>query len=274
MPRRIDTTFKRLKEEGKAGFIAYICAGDPDIATSFEIVQALEAAGADLVELGIPFSDPLADGIVNQMAAQRALEAGTHTADVLELIKKIRQTSEIPIVLFTYLNPVYAFGFREFHEAAARAGADGVLILDLPPDEARHNPELLNASPGEPGRDGLEEIHLIAPTTPPERIEAIVKQSEGFIYYVSREGVTGARSELSGGIREQVERIKAATSLPVAVGFGISTPSQARTVASLADGVVVGSAIVKIIEKNGAAADLTRKIHDFVKPLVDAVKAV
>ena len=272
MSGRIDATFKRLREEGKSGFIAYVCAGDPDINATLGIVEALERAGADLVELGIPFSDPLADGIVNQMAAQRALEAGTQMRDVLELIRKVREKSEIPIVLFTYLNPVYTFGFREFHEAAATAGADGVLLLDLPPDEAAENSELNFAEESPAHR--LEEIHLIAPTTPPARIEAIAGRSEGFIYYVSREGVTGARSELSGGIKEQVSRIKAATTLPVAVGFGISTPEQAKTVAGLADGVVVGSAIVKIIEKNGAAKDLAGKVHDFVKPLVDAVKAV
>lgn len=267
MSGRIDTTFKKLASESRAAFIAYICAGDPDIHASLEIVKALEKAGADLIELGIPFSDPLADGIVNQMAAQRALEAGTRVADVLDLVGKIRENSEIPLVFFTYLNPVYAYGFEQFHADAAAAGVDGILILDLPPDEIGCNEEILETT-------ALESIHLIAPTTPPDRIAAIVNRSEGFIYYVSREGVTGAQAELSSGIEEQVRLIKSSTALPVAVGFGISTPGQAAAVARHADGVVVGSAIVTIIAENGSSPDLPAKVHDFVKPLVDAVKGV
>ncbi len=267
MSGRIDTTFKKLASESRAAFIAYICAGDPDIHASLEIVKALEKAGADLIELGIPFSDPLADGIVNQRAAQRALEAGTRVADVLDLVGKIRENSEIPLVFFTYLNPVYAYGFEQFHADAAAAGVDGILILDLPPDEIGCNEEILETT-------ALESIHLIAPTTPPDRIAAIVNRSEGFIYYVSREGVTGAQAELSSGIEEQVRLIKSSTALPVAVGFGISTPGQAAAVARHADGVVVGSAIVTIIAENGSSPDLPAKVHDFVKPLVDAVKGV
>ncbi len=267
MAGRIDTTFAKLKEQNKSCFIAYVCAGDPDITTCGSIVEALIEAGADIVELGIPFSDPLADGVVNQMAAQRALEAGTHTTDVLELIRTIRKRSEIPIVLFTYLNPVYTYGFKEFHADAARAGADGVLLLDLPPDEALQNQELLDTT-------GLESIHLIAPTTPPGRVREIASEGEGFIYYVSREGVTGAREDLPAGIREHVEAIQAVSQVPVAVGFGITTPEQAATVAGIADGVVVGSAIVKMVEQNAGASDLPQKIRDFVKPLVDAVKSV
>ncbi len=267
MAGRIDNTFKNLASEGRSAFVAYICAGDPSIDATLEIVKALEKAGADLIELGIPFSDPLADGVVNQMAAQRALEAGAQVSDVLSLVKRIREISEIPLVSFTYLNPVYTYGFQQFHEDAAAAGVDGILILDLPPDELGSNEEILE-------KTDLESIHLIAPTTPAERIAEITSRSEGFIYYVSREGVTGAQTELSSGIEEQVRLIKSSTEIPVAVGFGISTPEQAAAVARHADGVVVGSAIVNIIAENGSSPDLPTKVHDFVKPLVDAVKEV
>ena len=264
---RIDQRFKEFRAAGKKGFVAYIAAGDPTLEKTRDIVLELEKCGADIIELGVPFSDPLADGIVNQMAADRALRAGTTTLKVLELIKDIRKTSQVPIVLFTYLNPVYTYGFEKFHEDASAAGADGVLVLDLPPDEAALNVELIEGA-------GLRHIRLIAPTTPPERIKLIAQRAQGFIYYVSREGVTGAQSTLATGIGEQVQLIQAASPTPVAVGFGISSPDQARTVATMADAVVVGSAIVKLIEKHGNAPDLASKLRDFVKPLVDAVKSV
>ncbi len=264
---RIDQRFADLRAAGKKGFVAYICAGDPDLARTRDIVLALEQCGADVIELGLPFSDPLADGIVNQMAADRALRAGTTTAKVIAFIKELRRETQVPLVLFTYLNPVYTYGFEAFHRDAAEAGADGVLVLDLPPDEARQNAELT-------GGEALKRIRLIAPTTPQERIGVITSQAEGFIYYVSREGVTGAQSTLSKGIAEQVSLIKATTRTPVAVGFGISTPGQAGAVAGMADAVVVGSAIVKLIEQHGSSKDLTERVSAFVKPLVDAVKAV
>ena len=264
---RIDQRFQELRAAGKKGFVAYIAAGDPTLEKTREIVLELEQCGADVIELGVPFSDPLADGIVNQMAADRALRAGTTTHKVLDLIRDIRRTSQVPIVLFTYLNPVYTYGFEKFHEDAAAAGADGVLVLDLPPDEAVLNVELIEGA-------GLRHIRLIAPTTPPERIKLIAQRAQGFIYYVSREGVTGAQSTLATGIGEQVALIQSASPTPVAVGFGISTPEQARTVATMADAVVVGSAIVKLIEQHGNKPDLAATLRDFVKPLVDAVKSV
>jgi tryptophan synthase alpha chain len=267
MANRIDATFARLRSDRQAGFVAYVCAGDPSLDRSLEVVSALDRAGVDLVELGVPFSDPLADGIVNQMAAQRALDSGTTTQGVLELIRKIRERSEIPIVLFTYLNPVYAFGFERFHREAQAAGADGILLLDLPPDEAEQNGELTNAG-------GLKQIRLIAPTTPPERMRTIARGAEGFIYYVSREGVTGAQQTLSDNIASQVAIIKEATTTPVCVGFGISTPEQAAAVAKVADGVVVGSAIVREIEAAGASAEMPERVGALVKRLVSAVKGV
>jgi tryptophan synthase alpha chain len=267
MPNRIDTTFAKLQEDGNAAFIAYICAGDPSLEKTAAILQALDAAGVDIIELGIPFSDPLADGPVIQCAAQRALDAGSTTKDVLNLIADFRKNSEVPIVLFTYLNPVYTYGFDRFHHDAAKAGADGILVLDLPPHELKANQELAESAE-------LKHIRLIAPTTPPHRIPEITDTSQGFIYYVSREGVTGERASLSDGIQEQVAGIKQHTRLPVAVGFGISTPEQAATVARAADAVVVGSAIVKTISQHLDDPDLDRKVGNFVKPLVEATKSV
>ena len=265
---RIDQTFAALKQQGKTAFVAYISAGDPDIDRSLEVAHALVRAGADIIELGVPFSDPLADGIVNQMAAQRALEAGTTTAGVLDLIRRFRQAdNDTPIVLFTYLNPIYTYGFEQFHTDAAAAGADGILNLDLPPDEESANEELRSAV-------GLKHIRLIAPTTPDERIPTITGQGQGFIYYVCQEGVTGARTELASSIDTQVAKIQAASDVPVVVGFGISTPEQSATVAACSDGVVVGSAIVKVVAANGDSPDLANHVYDFVKPLVDATKSV
>jgi len=264
---RLDQRFADLRASGKKAFIAYICAGDPTLERTRDIVLTLEKCGADVIELGLPFSDPLADGIVNQLAADRALRAGATTVKILEFIKELRKETQIPLVLFTYLNPVYTYGFDAFHKEAAAVGVDGVLILDLPPDEAAQNAELT-------GSESLRRIRLIAPTTPPERIKLIGAQAEGFIYYVSREGVTGAQTSLAVGIGEQVKLIQASSETPVAVGFGISSPEQAREVATMADGVVVGSAIVKLVEQYGTAGDLEEKLSAFVKPLVDAVKSV
>lgn len=267
MSSRIDDTFARLRQSGSKAFVAYICAGDPDLDTTLEIVRTLEACGVDIIELGLPFSDPLADGIVNQMAAGRAIASGTTTAGVLELIRKIRGFSQIPLVLFTYLNPVYAYGFDRFHTDAAAAGADGILLLDLPPDEAPLNEELAAAG------SSLQRIRLIAPTTPPDRMQQIAASSDGFIYYISREGVTGAQTTLADNIASQVAAIKAGGSAtPVCVGFGISTPDQSRAVAASADGVVVGSAIVRVIAEHGQSAELHRHLGDFVAPLVRAAK--
>ncbi|MBP7951018.1 MAG: tryptophan synthase subunit alpha [Verrucomicrobiales bacterium] len=263
---RIDAAFANLRAAGKKAFIAYVCAGDPTLERTVEIVRTLEACGVDVIELGVPFSDPLADGVVNQMAAQRALDGGATVLGVIELIRRIRQHSQVPLVLFTYLNPVYAHGFEEFHRKAAEAGADGILLLDLPPDEQACNREL-------PRMAELQRIRLIAPTTPPERAKEIAALGEGFLYYISREGVTGEQQSLAANLEEQAAAIKAASPVPVCVGFGISTPQQAAAVARAADGVVVGSAIVRIIERHGQSADLSARLDAFVRPLVAAVKS-
>ena len=262
---RLDTTFEALRKEGQKAFVAYVAGGDPNFERSLEILCELAEAGVNVIELGLPFSDPLADGIVNQMAAARALKAGTSVRRCLDLIREFRKTHETPLVLFTYLNPVFTYGYEDFHRDAAEAGADGILLLDLPPDEAAHNKDLAEGN-------GLHHIQLIAPTTPEERVELLAKRSEGFIYALSRTGVTGAHGAPSEGIGEVVSRIKAHTETPVCVGFGINTPEQAAMVASVSDGIVVGSAIVKIVENNADDPKVAQKVGSFVKSLVEAIR--
>ena len=264
---RIDSLFARMKSKGTSAMIAYITGGDPNLGASARIALALERAGVDLLELGIPFSDPLADGATIQAASARALQAGASVAGIIELVRTIRRDSQIPIVLFAYLNPVYIYGYERFQTDTVAAGADGLLILDLPPGEAALNSELTTPS----GCSSLKTIRLIAPTTPIERLGLITGASEGFIYYVSREGVTGEQSSLSQDIASRVNAIRAITTVPVAVGFGISNPEQASTVASLSDAVVVGSAIVRKIGEYGDIPELPERIADFVRPIAEAV---
>jgi len=265
MSSRIDSTFERLQQEKKKAFIAYVCAGDPTMEQSLEVIKAIADAGADIIELGIPFSDPLADGIVNQMAADRALKAGASTAKVIDMIRDFRKTHETPIVLFTYLNPIYAYGFEKLQKDALEAGADGILLLDLPPDEALRNEELNNKS-------SLQQIRLIAPTTPPDRRKQLASSAEGFIYALSRTGVTGSHAAISESIGEQIAAIRPDATAPICVGFGINTPEQANDVASKADGIIVGSAIVRQIEKNQNSSELPEKIASFLKPLIISCK--
>lgn len=262
---RIQATFEKLREENRAAFVAYIGAGDPSLAATRELAWALEATGVDILELGIPFSDPMADGAVNQQAAERALRAGATVRGVFDTIAEIRSRSQIPIVLYNYMNPAYAYGFSRFMQDAKAAGADGVLLLDLPPEEQASNPEFAAV-------DALPLIRLIAPTTPEPRIAQVAAQAEGFIYYVSREGVTGERADLADNLGARVEKIRQVSSVPVVVGFGISSPDQAEAVARLADGVVVGSAIVKLIAGIGNAPDLPQRVAHAIAPLVQAVR--
>jgi tryptophan synthase alpha chain len=262
-PGRLDRCFAALRERGEKGFIAYIGAGDPSLARTVDLALALEQAGTDILELGVPFSDPLADGIVNQLAAQRALTAGATVRGVLDCVAEIRQRSEMPIVLYTYLNPIVQFGFDRFYSEATKAGVDGLLILDLPPDEDI-----------EERSDALPHIRLVAPTTPRKRLASICARGAGFIYYVSREGVTGAQTSVATSLAERVGELRTFTELPIAVGFGVSTPEQAAEVAQHADAVVVGSLIVNQIAEHGGASDLPERIRAFVEPLVRATKAV
>jgi tryptophan synthase alpha chain len=283
MPNRITACFARLRPEKRTGFIPYICAGDPSLEKTVDLVRLLENAGADLVELGIPFSDPLADGIVNQLAAQRALKAGATVSGVLDCVRHIRTKSEIPIVLYTYLNPVLQFGFAKFHREAETAGVDGLLILDLPPEEDASLAELdrLKRSSSmarsteqarqEIGGSNLFHIRLIAPTTPCERVEKIAADAKGFLYYVSREGVTGARETIASSLGEKIAQLRKLSDLPIAVGFGVSNADQAREVARHADAVVVGSAIVDLIAKYGSESELLEKVDAFARDLANAV---
>lgn len=265
MQNRIDQKFAELRAAGKKALVVYISAGDPNLAATKSLALALEKAGVDVLELGMPFSDPLADGVVNQMAAGRALAAGTTTRGVLDCIREIRKESQLPIVIYTYMNPIYSYGFEQFHRDAEAAGVDGLLILDLPPDEDAQNAELSQST-------SLKRIRLIAPTTPEARVAELTKNASGFIYYVSREGVTGERTDVADSLDERVAAIRKTTDLPIAVGFGIATPEQVRTVAASADAAVVGSAIVKRIGEWGSEPDLAARIEEFVRPLAAAAK--
>ncbi len=262
---RIVERFASLKHEGKKGFIVYIGAGDPNLKMTRELAIRFAQAGVDVLELGVPFSDPLADGLVNQLAAQRGLEAGATPPKVLETVAAIRRESQIPVVLYIYFNLIHRYGLEKFIQEAAKAGVDGLLVLDLPPEESAAYEDLMQ-------KTGLCNIYLVAPTTPDERIELIVKRAKGFVYYVSREGVTGMQTKVADTIADMLAKIRSHTSLPVAVGFGISTPEQAKQVAQAAEAVVVGSAVVNQIAQHGKAADLVDKVSTFVKALATAVK--
>lgn len=240
---RIAQAFARTRREKRAAFVAYLCAGDPDFDTSLAACRAVLEAGADVLELGVPFSDPLADGLTNQLAAQRALDGGMTATRVFELVRRLREKSQAPIIFYTYYNLVFSNGVENYVRAAKEAGVDGMLTLDLPPEEAD---EMLAAC----ARHDMKTVFIVAPTTPAGRLARIGAAATGFIYYVSREGVTGVRDQVAANIPEAVARIRQHTALPVAVGFGISTREQVRQVARAADGVVVGSALVNVIKDN------------------------
>ena len=263
---RIDQRFAQLRAAQQKGFVVYIGAGDPTLEATRQLALAFDQAGVDVLELGVPFSDPLADGLVNQLAAQRGLESGTTPAKLLETIAAIRRESQIPIVLYVYFNILHKRGLKQFIADCAQAGVDGLLVLDLPPEESDNYEALMQAA-------GLCNIYLVAPTTPEDRIALIVKRASGFIYYVSREGVTGMQAKVSDTIAERTRQIRAHTALPIAVGFGISNPEQARSVAQHAEAIVVGSAVVNQIAEHGHSADLVPVVSAFVRSLVRAVRS-
>lgn len=241
-------TLETARSTGKSAFIPFIMAGDPDMATSAEIILQLQAAGADMLELGIPFSDPVADGVTVQKAADRALQNGATLQGVLDMLKNLRGKGlSIPVCLFSYLNPIYHMGYEKFVAAAKDAGAQGALIVDLPPEEAEDYLHTAQAA-------AFETVFLCSPTTTPARLAAIDAASSGFVYYVSREGVTGAQSDLAASLADKLDKLRAGLQNPVAVGFGISTPQHVATLRGKADGIVVGSALVKIVEENGKTA--------------------
>jgi tryptophan synthase alpha chain len=261
--RRIESTFKKLKNKGRAALIPFIVAGDPDLETTEALVLKMTESGADLIELGIPFSDPLADGPTLQAASQRALQKGIRLRDLFRLTEELQRKSA-PLVLMTYFNPVLRFGLRDFAESCKRNGVEGVIIPDLPPEEAMPWVQEARAC-------DLDTIFLVAPTTTSERTRLISGRSRGFIYYVSVTGVTGAREDLPDELESAVRRIKEYGEKPVAVGFGVSTPAQAKRIASVADGVIVGSAIIKIIEENIKDPKMISRVGDFVGSLANAL---
>lgn len=264
---RIVAKFAQLKSAGKKGLVTYIGAGDPDLTATRELTLAFDRAGVDVVELGVPFSDPLADGLVNQLAAQRGLESGATPPRVLETVAAIRRESQVPIVLYIYFNLIHRVGLEKFIAAAAQAGVDGLLVLDLPPEESDNYEALMQKA-------GLCHIYLVAPTTPEDRMELIVKRGSGFIYYISREGVTGMQSQVASNLASQVAKLRAHTDLPIAIGFGISNPDQAKLVAKEGDACVVGSAIVNQIAAHGRSAELVAEVGGFVQSLAEAVKTL
>ncbi len=264
---RITERFAQLKQNSQKGFVVYIGAGDPDLKSTHDLALAFDKVGVDVLELGVPFSDPLADGLVNQLAAQRGLASGTTPTKVLETVAAIRQQSQIPIVFYIYFNLLHRHGVKKFIQDCAKSGVDGLLVLDLPPEESENYEAMMAEA-------GLCNIYLVAPTTPDDRIELIVKRGTGFIYYVSRIGVTGMQAKISDTISEMTGKIRAHTDLPIAVGFGISNPEQAKTVANFGEAIVVGSAIVNQIAEHGKSPELVARTTEFVKSLVDSVKSI
>lgn len=240
---RIADAFSRAKAEERTLFVSYLCAGDPDPQTSFEACRTLIDNGVGLIELGVPFSDPLADGKTNQHAAERALAAGVTQEKVFELVRRIREISEVPIVFYTYYNLVFAYGEEKYVELAKAAGVDGMLVLDLPPEEAGSWMKTCAAA-------DMKTVFIVAPTTPPERVEKIAQAATGFLYYVSQLGVTGVRDSLAADMGDKVREIRRHTDLPVVVGFGISKPEHVKAVGEVADGAVVGSALVNCLAAN------------------------
>ncbi len=261
---RIVEKFAALKQAGRKGLVVYIGAGDPHLDATLQLALAFDRAGVSVLELGVPFSDPLADGLVNQLAAQRGLESGTTPPKLLATVAALRQKSQIPVVLYIYFNLIHKIGVEKFIRDAAAAGVDGLLVLDLPPEESENYEALMRAA-------GLCNIYLIAPTTPEARMELIAKRASGFIYYVSREGVTGMQAKVADTIAAMTAKIRAHTPLPIAIGFGVSSPEQARLVASHGEAVVVGSAIVNQIAEHGKSSDLVPRVAGFVKSLATAI---
>jgi tryptophan synthase alpha chain len=262
---RINRTFDRLRKSGQTALIPFIMAGDPDLETTEAFVFKMAKSGADIIEIGFPFSDPIADGPTIQSASQRALQNGISLKEIFPLTERLKKLS-IPLVLMTYFNPIFRYGLREFAEGCQRSGVDGVIIPDLPPEEA--GPWIREAR-----ARGLDTIFLIAPTSTPRRIRLVNRYSRGFIYYVSVTGVTGTRGKLPEELESSVRGVKEQTKKPVAVGFGISTPEQAKDISLFADGVIVGSAIIKIIEENLENQNLLDKVGDFVSSLAKALKS-
>ncbi len=264
---RLSRVFSELKSVRRPALVPFLTAGDPDIETTGKLVLELEKRGADIIELGIPFSDPLADGPTIEASSRRALERGIQIKTILQLVKSLREKTQIPLVLMSYYNPIYQYGLEKFSRDAATAGVDGVIISDLPPEEAA---DWKKAASGV----GLDTIFLVAPTSTEERIKTIIASSSGFIYYVSVTGTTGARRTLPSGLLSSLKRIKQKTKKPVAVGFGVSMPEQVRRLSQWADGIIVGSALVRVIEENIGKPTLISAAGDFIASMRKALLIV
>jgi len=263
---KLDRTFAQLRQRGEKALIAYVMAGDPSLQDTEQLVVELEQAGADIIELGVPFSDPIADGPVIQQAAERALRSGTSLRTILPMVTRLRARTQIPLVLMVYYNNIHAFGPERFCHEAAQAGIDGLIIPDMPPDEA-------SPLKGPAAAAGLQLVFLLAPTSTAERRTFVARQSQGFIYYVSLTGITGAKLLSVADVSKNVEKIRKVTHVPVAVGFGVATPEDAANVAAIADGVIVGSAIVKQIAAHRAKPEMVKHVAEFVRSLKNAMRA-
>lgn len=262
---RIGDKFESLKSKKERALIVYLTAGDPSLDVTGELIPALEQAGADILEIGVPFSDPTADGPVIQEASQRSLKAGTTLQGVLDLVCDVRKDSEIPIVLFGYFNPIFAYGVKKFAHAAKKAGVDGILVVDLPYEEAGELRVYTDAA-------GIDFISLVAPTTDPQRLAKIAAGATGFLYYISITGITGTAAPKIENIKKEVGKIRKMTGFPIAVGFGISKPTQAREIGHFADGVVIGSAVVRLIHENKDSRDLVKIVSGYISEIKKAMR--
>jgi len=262
---RLDATFEALRARGERALVVFFTAGDPSLETTARLVIEAERRGADVIELGVPFSDPVADGPVIQRAGQRALAAGASLRRVLELMRTLRSEVRAPIVLMTYYNPILSFGLPAFAETAGKVGVDGVIVVDLPPEEAADLRAEIDAA-------GIDMVYLVAPTSTADRVRLIARQSRGFIYLVSLTGVTGERASLPPDLTAQVRALRLVTTKPVCVGFGIGRPEQAAAVGRLADGVIVGSAIVRLVEERAGSPSLVTDVGDFIAALKEPLR--
>lgn len=261
MQTRIAKKFAELKKSGKKAFIPFITAGDPDLKTTGQLISVFEKSGASMIELGVPFSDPMADGPTIQRANERALKNGVHLTQIFSLVKKIRYTSQIPIILMGYYNPVLQYGLKNFAQNCHKSGVDGLIIVDLPVEESQPLKKELKNKP-------IDLIYLLTPTSEYKRIQLVAKHGRGFVYYVSFTGTTGGAQLNTQDVKKNVGRIRSRIKLPINVGFGISTPAHVQTVSAFADGVVVGSALVKIIEKFGKSKKIFSEIEPYVKKMM------
>ena len=266
MPNRIQTTFETLRDNGQKALIPYIMAGDPSLSETESLVLALERAGADLIELGVPFSDPIADGPVIQRAAERALRSGASLKSILATVKTLRSKTQIPLILMTYYNTIMAMGEQEFCQQAVESGVDGIIVPDMPPEEAEALCEAATDA------QGPVVIFLLAPTSTKSRQAEVIRRTKGFIYYVSLTGITGAKLMNLDDVRKNVNSIRKASKKPIAVGFGISTPDDAKAIAAIADGVIVGSALVRQIAEHQQDSTLLERISQFTRGLKTAIR--